>query len=369
MASSDMQNFNTSSSSVCRTEVNFRDLDFVWMIDNYRNVIDKRGSTIKSSAFSASGDEFKWCLHLAPMYDPSRGGASWVSLFLYPNDTSDISKYTPVSGNVKLSLINAVNEEKKTQQIEFTLPSSNGHHYAGFYQFVERNYLFDEVNQMLPKDQLKITCQLSYIKMTDIVNVSGLSLSRKTRSEENKTASLGGIEKLFLNDKFSDVTLCVNKQKYPAHKSVLAARCPYFWKMFEADLTENNSDSIELKEIDEVVFREVLHFIYTGNAQELETMVPELLEAADKFGIDELKRICEEELFGALSTETAGDILILADRFNAENLKMLTMDYVKVNSYNPNMLSEEVRNKLVKSHPDLLLKMLDALAKVSSKDV
>ncbi|XP_065219682.1 speckle-type POZ protein-like [Planococcus citri] len=350
------------STTVCRTEVHPRIVDYVWVIDSYRRIHDKRCVILKSSAFSAPGDEFKWRLLLNPNYC-----SDYVSLHLCPADTSNLAKYCPISGNLTLSLIkkSSKSEETSTQNMEFTI--SNSSFSVGFEYFVRRNNLLVEANELLPNDQLTVVCRLSYIKNTDVVHITNPSFINSC--EKSQPACLGGIETLFMDDKFSDITLCVKNKKYVAHKNILAARCPYFQKMFDAEWIEKKLDSVELKQVDEIVFEEILRYIYAGKSEKLETMVAQLLEAADMFDLDELKLVCEQELMKSLSTETAVDVLILADRYDAKNLKTRAINYIKVNSYNPDMLSAEIKNELVKSNPRLLLEIVNALAKVSLTEI
>lgn len=42
------------------------------------------------------------------------------------------------------------------------------------------------------------------------------------------------------------------------------------------------------------------------------------LQAADRFGIDRLKKLCEQEMLSAINLETASYIFYSADRYNAE---------------------------------------------------
>ena len=124
-------------------------------------------------------------------------------------------------------------------------------------------------------------------------------------------------------------------------------------------MKEKQSNCIELQDIDIPAFEEMLRFIYTGKVENLEKWAPELLAAADKFEIEDLKRISEKELYDKLSLETAINILMLADMYHAENLIKQALLYMKILSYTSNVLNEEVREVLIKSFPHLLLAIID----------
>lgn len=50
----------------------------------------------------------------------------------------------------------------------------------------------------------------------------------------------------------------------------------------------------------------------------LPTLLNSFLQAADRFGIDRLKKLCEQEMLSAINLETASYIFYSADRYNAE---------------------------------------------------
>jgi len=87
---------------------------------------------------------------------------------------------------------------------------------------------------------------------------------------------------LFESQKFSDVILSVNGREFFAHKAILAARSPVFAAMFEHEMEEKKQNRVEITDMDHDVLREMLRFIYTGKAPNLEKMADDLLAAADK---------------------------------------------------------------------------------------
>lgn len=63
---------------------------------------------------------------------------------------------------------------------------------------------------------------------------------------------------------------------------VLAARSPVFQAMFEHEMEERKHNRVDITDVDHEVLREMLRFIYTGKASNLEKMADDLLAAADK---------------------------------------------------------------------------------------
>lgn len=109
--------------------------------------------------------------------------------------------------------------------------------------------------------------------------------------------------KLFEEQKFCDVTLCVAGKEFQvciyyyffnklifnwiqfwfqAHKAILGARSEVFAAMFGHEMEENKSNRVEITDVHHEVMREMLKFIYTGSSENLEGMAGALLAAADK---------------------------------------------------------------------------------------
>ncbi len=52
--------------------------------------------------------------------------------------------------------------------------------------------------------------------------------------------------------------------------------------MFEHEMEEKKQNRVEITDVEDEVMREILRFIYTGKAPNLEKMADDLLAAADK---------------------------------------------------------------------------------------
>lgn len=69
----------------------------------------------------------------------------------------------------------------------------------------------------------------------------------------------------------------------------MAARSPVFSAMFEHGMSEARNDRVQIDDIDPDVLKEMLRFMYTGVAPNLERMSDDLLAAADKYQLERLK--------------------------------------------------------------------------------
>uniref|UniRef100_A0A8C3FIT6 Speckle type BTB/POZ protein like n=1 Tax=Chrysemys picta bellii TaxID=8478 RepID=A0A8C3FIT6_CHRPI len=135
---------------------------------------------------------------------------------------------------------------------------------------------------------------------------------------------------------------------------------------------------VEINDVDPEVFKEMMRFIYTGKAPNLDKMADNLLAAADKYALERLKVMCEEALCSNLSVENVADILILADLHSAEQLKAQAIDFINRCSvlrqlgckdgknWNSNQATDIMETagwkSMIHSHPHLVAEAFRALA-------
>ncbi|CAG2168212.1 unnamed protein product, partial [Oppiella nova] len=226
----------------------------------------------------------------------------------------------------------------------------------GFKKFIRRDFLLDEANGLLPDDKLTLYCEVSVV--ADSVNISGQNNSIQFKVPECRLSD--DLSILFESQKFSDVLLVVNGREYYAHKAILAARSPVFAAMFEHEMEEKKQNKVEITDMDHEVLREMLRFIYTGKATNLEKMDADLLAAADKYDLERLKVMCEESLCSNLSVETAAEVLILADMHSANQLKAHAIEYI--NTHATDIMETQGWKTMINRQPHLIAEAFRALA-------
>mmetsp|Transcript_8429 Transcript_8429/g.26121 ORF Transcript_8429/g.26121 Transcript_8429/m.26121 type:complete len:229 (+) Transcript_8429:1326-2012(+) len=126
-----------------------------------------------------------------------------------------------------------------------------------------------------------------------------------------------------LNEReYSDVSFRIQDRTVYAHKVILAARSSHFRAMFSSGMRESSLESITLADISIPVFTQMLEWIYTNDLSDpLPSLLVDLLEAADRFMLDELKVLCESLLIQSLlSRENLILLLFTAHRFEATSL-------------------------------------------------
>jgi len=154
---------------------------------------------------------------------------------------------------------------------------------------------------------------------------------------------------LLENENGIDVTFEVDGQTFSAHKCILAARSPVFSAQFFGPMKEK-SDTIKIEEMEAPVFKALLHFIYNDTFPEFEErkesnekhdtklMAQHLLVAADRYGLERLKIICEKMLCSSIDTSNAVSLLSIAERHSCNHLKATCLKFLA----SPGVLQEVI---------------------------
>ncbi|ROT64691.1 hypothetical protein C7M84_017365 [Penaeus vannamei] len=312
----------------CYTQVKVIKFSYMWTINNFSFCREEMGEVLKSSTFSAgANDKLKWCLRVNPkgLDEESKDYLSLYLLLVSSNKSEVRAKF-------KFSILNAKREETKAMESQRAYRFVQGKDW-GFKKFIRRDFLLDEANGLLPDDKLTLYCEIQCAQVSvvaDSVNISGQSNAIHFKVPDCRLSDDLGI--LFESQRFSDVTLSVAGREFQAHKAILAARSPVFAAMFAHEMEERKHNRVEIQDVDHEVLREMLRFIYTGKATNLEKMADDLLAAADKYALERLKVMCEEALCTNLSIENAADVLILADLHSADQLKAQAIEFINTHA-------------------------------------
>ncbi|CAG0892273.1 unnamed protein product [Cyprideis torosa] len=352
----------------CYTQVKVIKFSYMWTINNFSFCREEMGEVLKSSTFSAgSNDKLRWCLRVNPkgLDDESKDYLSLYLLLVSCNKAEVRAKF-------KFSILNAKREATKAMESQRAYRFVQGKDW-GFKKFIRRDFLFDEANGLLPDDKLTLYCEVSVV--ADSVNIHGQSNAVQFRVPECRLSE--DLGQLFEDQRFCDITLLIGGKEFPAHKAILAGkfpvpiqldrilssaptRSPVFEAMFEHDMEERKYGRVEITDVDQEVLQEMLRYIYTGKASNLEKMADDLLAAADKYALERLKVMCEESLSGSLSVENVSDILILADLHSAEQLKTQAIDFI--NAHPTDVMETQGWKQMIANHPHLIGEAFRALA-------
>lgn len=316
-------------------------VNFKWKIENFNQVCNGKTSRDKivSPAFSMGlNDEFTWCLQLYPK-GIITSHRSYMSVYLVLVSSPE----SKVKADFKISILSSKMKLPCAKPAENCTFSKGERH--GYKQFVKTLYL-----KNLENDELILKAAITV---------------RNSKTNSNKIKMIAYLKDLFENKSHSDAVLTVEKKDFKIHKCILASRSPYFASLFQHDMIEKEKNTVEVKDVSPVVMDEILRFAYTGDVQNLNIIAKDLLAAANKFLFEDLKNICEAELFNNLTVDNVVELLSFAEMHNAVKLQEQALDFCVENI---NQISEmtNFKEEMI-HHPQLQQELICKLAKHQEK--
>ncbi|XP_063089628.1 speckle-type POZ protein-like [Cavia porcellus] len=333
------------------TEIEVVKCSYLWTISNFSFSLKEIGSAIESSTFSPEENgELKWRLRVYPkgINEESKEYLSLCLALISCPMREAWAKFT-------FYIVNDKGHKAKGLSSKEVRRFDTGTK-LGIRKFILRDFLLDPTNGLLPDDKLTLFCEVNVsLDSTDSFSQNNKHMVKAC--EGCLASDLGGLWK---NSLLADCCLCVGGQEFQAHKAILAARSPVFRAMFVHEMQESKNSQVEISDMEPEVFKEIMFFMYTGKAPKLDRMAPDLLAAADRYGLERLKLMCEKHLCCNLSVVNVLEILILADMHSAYQLKVCAVDFI--NSHISEILRTDKWKSMVVSHPHLVAEAYQSLA-------
>lgn len=205
----------------------------------------------------------------------------------------------------------------------------NARNCHGYRKFIKRALLEDPDKGYLVDDTIVIKYSI------DLVVTAGGALNKcaigsptngvRTDLIEVPRPSLGGdLVELFISGRDSDVQFVAEEEIFHVHKLILETRSPVFRALLNNSFKEAKEGIIYLREIKAPVLKVLLHFAYSDALPvDLDdnmdcSFAQHLLEAADRFELNRLRKICEKRLCSTIDVETVATTLTLAEQNRAE---------------------------------------------------
>lgn len=115
--------------------------------------------------------------------------------------------------------------------------------------------------------------------------------------------------------------------EFKVHKAVLAANSSVFFHMFSNEMQEKEKTLIELPESQQVL-KELFRYFYCREVEGLPDIAENLLTAANKYLVDELKLICAAEILDRLDVDNVIRLLIFANQHNCLEVEDAAAQFV-----------------------------------------
>ncbi|CAL4933545.1 unnamed protein product [Urochloa decumbens] len=331
-------------------------------IDGYSRTKDKlpTGKSIKSRVFSAVGR--RWYIHYYPNGQTSKV-ADFISVFLHLDESAGV----PVMARARFDLLDRAGKpvplEPRTIDLRKFSPGGTGY---GFPEFIRREFL--EKSDHLFNDCFKISCE---IIVSDELRTEDRVAAPPLASLTVPPSDLGQhLHDLLVGKEGADVTFQVAGEAFSAHRILLAARSRVFKAQLLGKMRESTAtwDCICIDDMLPQVFKTLLHFIYTDSLPQMEEqqeealMAQHLLEAADRYDMHRLKRICEDKLCRHLDVSTAATTLVLAEQHHCHGLKEACIEFLVSRHVLEKVMATDGFEHLTKSCPALVKEIMSKLA-------
>ena len=133
-------------------------------------------------------------------------------------------------------------------------------------------------------------------------------------------------------DHLCDITL-VTKDGYEfkAHRNVLSAASPFFSKLHQSNMKENQEGIVRFGEISGAVMEDVLEFIYTGRVKVTQENSKDLVAAANFLVIPGLKKLSGRYLEGEMSESNCISTFYIAELYQCDELITNTRKFIHTN--------------------------------------
>ncbi|CAM0871083.1 unnamed protein product [Alopecurus aequalis] len=208
---------------------------------------------------------------------------------------------------------------------------------------------------------------------TDVKVKCVLTVVKKPRTEDGSTViqlPQSDLHKHFANmlkdGEGADVTFSVGDQLFSAHRCVLAARSPVFKAELFGQMKEITMNCIKIDDMEPAIFEALLHFIYTESLprnSELDqnAALQHMLVAADRYGMDRLKAICEGNLCHRINVQTVATTLALAEQHHSVLLKNACLGYLSSQEVFRVVKETKGFKHLAASCPSIMMDILERL--------
>ncbi|XP_057956813.1 BTB/POZ and MATH domain-containing protein 2-like [Malania oleifera] len=324
------------------------------------------GKYIASDTFMVGG--YAWAIYFYPDGKSIEDNANYVSLFI-----ALASDGTDVRALFELTLMDQSGKERHKVHSHFGRTLESGPYTLkyrgsmwGYKRFFKRASL--ETSDYLKDDCLSIHCSVGVVKS----NTEGPKEYNIAVPPSNIGQHFG---QLLESGKGTDVNFEVDGELFAVHKLVLAARSPVFRAQLLGPMKDPNTQCIKVEDMEAPVFKALLHFIYWDAIPDMQElaglnlkwactlMAQHLLAAADRYGLERLRLLCEAKLCEDVAINTVATTLALAEQHHCLQLKAVCLKFVALPENLRAVMQTDGFEYLKDSCPSLLTELLEYVAR------
>ncbi|XP_027097245.1 BTB/POZ and MATH domain-containing protein 1-like [Coffea eugenioides] len=330
------------------------------------------GKYVASDIFMVGG--YAWAIYFYPDGKSVEDNATYVSLFI-----ALASEGTDVRALFELTLMDQSGRGRHKIHSHFGRALESGPYTLkyrgsmwGYKRFFKRTAL--ETSDYLKNDCLQVHCCVGVVRsQTEGPKIYSIPLPPSDIGQH--------FGQLLECGKGTDVNFEVNGEKFSAHKLVLAARSPVFRAQLFGPMKDHDTQCIRVEDMEAPVFKALLHFIYWDCLPDMEEltglnskgatslMAQHLLAAADRYGLDRLRLICEANLCEDVAINTVATTLALAEQHHCFQLKSVCLKFVAMPENLRAVMQTDGFEYLKESCPSVLTELLEYVARINEHSV
>uniref|UniRef100_A0ACD5V2F9 Uncharacterized protein n=1 Tax=Avena sativa TaxID=4498 RepID=A0ACD5V2F9_AVESA len=340
------------SSSRCLTDMVTVTHDFE--VTNYRQLDGMGvGKFVSSSTFSVAG--YDWTIRFFP--DGSQGSSDGNASAFF----SHLSPAKDVRTQFTINMLEKHGEIQITSYDEIERIFSPLSYSWGYPDFIKKSKLKSSPN--INNGYFTIRCVLTIIKepRTEV---------KRTLVEAPGPNLHDHLVQMLKDGEGADVTFNVCGQLFDAHRCLLAARSPVFKAELYGPMKEKTTQHIKIDGVAPPIFKELLHFVYTDSMLDDEqykegrtAKLQHLLVAADRYGLDKLRVLCESKLCDCMDVETIATTLVLAEQHNCRDLKEACIEFMAPRNVLQAVMATDGFKHLVESCPLVMKELLGMVSR------
>jgi speckle-type POZ protein len=355
------------------TEVATSDRSISWTIEKFPLLLNTtpNGVALTSPKFEIKVTEgdgkqvtTEWLLECYPAGTKGEG-AGHVSVYIRLSSLGNLS-----AKNIRAQCQLGLQDTRLIRKFNQTYDISSSA--RGYHKFLSHEDLDDHSDVYLVDGKLVIKCQITLHSVVGPRTfvwgpLAEDSIQMRLAAVNASAASRHAWEALkqehFVDLGPSTVTLVFGEgesaEEELCHTFPLAARSPVLQKMLTEDMLETSGARIEIPNITAATGREMLFYCYTGHVRPT-AVVQELLGAADKYEMEELKEYCLQVLGSSVSKSNWTELLLLSELYLSSSPKKQVLEFVGVNKHS--LVKDTKWADVLKGHPALLLEIMAAVA-------
>jgi len=335
--------------TLCRTNTLKSDVHtFVWIISDFSGKTKTKafGECLKSPNFTINGPSDKTTKWHAEVYPKSwvEGASDYVGVALRNLTDDDLNI------NMVLFTLDTKSNKQRHDERKFLMRSKRG---CGFHTFSHNN----EIAKYVQNNTLSIVLDITVFGEA-IDSVESMNFNEDFPQYHHQKQLAQDFSQLFESENYSDVTVTCADKEFRCHKNILASRSPVFKTMLESDMKEKKTGRIEIKNMSSEVVGDMLKYIYSGDAPNIDSHTKELFAAADQYQLEKLKEMCEEKLCSSIDANNCIELLVLGDLYHASPLKEASLRFLSVNM--KKIKTSEWKESLI-AHPTLLAEVMEVM--------